>query len=91
MLMVDYCLNIYVDKLIYSFLVPSNADKFGFAFARAIRFNFKEHIRLSTWIESKMFGSPPDDGMNLFKIICVFFLIYFCRKRSKLGTCINNI
>ncbi|CAF0805144.1 unnamed protein product [Adineta steineri] len=46
---------IYVD-------VPSNVDKFGFAFARAIRFNFKEHIRLSTWIESKMFGSPPDDG-----------------------------
>ncbi|CAF1416092.1 unnamed protein product [Adineta ricciae] len=46
---------VYVD-------VPSNVEKFGFAFARAIRFNFKEHIRLSTWIESKMFGSPPDDG-----------------------------
>jgi len=56
---------VYVYKLIYSFLVPSNVEKFGFAFARAIRFNFKEHIRLSTWIESKMFGSPPD-GMNLF-------------------------
>ncbi|CAF1606538.1 unnamed protein product [Adineta ricciae] len=46
---------IYVD-------VPSNTEKFGFAFARAIRFHFKEHLRLSNWIESKMFGSPPDDG-----------------------------
>lgn len=44
------------------FLVPSNTEKFGFVFARAIHFNFKEHLRLSTWIESKMFGSPPEDG-----------------------------
>jgi hypothetical protein len=46
---------IYID-------VPSNVEKFGFTFARAIRFNFKEHLRLSNWIESKMFGSPPEDG-----------------------------
>ncbi len=51
-------------SLFIPFLVPSNVEKFGFAFARAIRFNFKEHIRLSTWIESKMFGSPPDEGTN---------------------------
>jgi hypothetical protein len=44
------------------FIVPSNVEKFGFTFARAIRFNFKEHLRLSNWIESKMFGSPPEDG-----------------------------
>lgn len=49
-------------------LVPSNVEKFGFAFARAIRFNFKEHLRLSTWIESKMFGSKPDDGIHLIKL-----------------------
>jgi hypothetical protein len=47
-----------------SFLVPANTDKFGFVFARAIRFYFKEHIRLSAWVESKMFGSPPDEGRN---------------------------
>jgi hypothetical protein len=44
-------------------LVPSNVNKFGFTFAGAIRFNFKEHLRLSNWIESKMFGSPPEDGI----------------------------
>ncbi|CAF3928896.1 unnamed protein product [Rotaria sp. Silwood2] len=51
---------IYVD-------VPSNVDKFGLAFARAIKFDFKEHIRLSTWIESKMFGSPSDEGTHYFQ------------------------
>ncbi|CAF0962928.1 unnamed protein product [Rotaria sordida] len=45
---------IYVD-------IPYNVEKFGYAFARAINFHFKEHILLSAWIESKMFGSPPDD------------------------------
>ncbi|CAF4391179.1 unnamed protein product, partial [Rotaria sp. Silwood2] len=51
---------IYVD-------VPSNVDKFGLAFARTIKFDFKEHIRLSTWIESKMFGSSPDEGTHYFQ------------------------
>ncbi|CAF2412020.1 unnamed protein product [Rotaria sp. Silwood2] len=46
---------IYVD-------IPYNVERFGSAFARSINFNFKEHILLSAWIESKMFGSPPDDG-----------------------------
>ncbi len=67
---------VYTCKVIYSFLVPSNVEKFGFAFARAIRFNFKEHIRLSTWIETKMFGSPPDDGMNSFKTIGLFSILF---------------
>lgn len=47
-------------ELIWGFLVPANVEKFGYAFAGAIRFHFKENLRLSTWIESKMFGSPPD-------------------------------
>ncbi|CAF0788321.1 unnamed protein product [Didymodactylos carnosus] len=46
---------IYVD-------VPANTDKFGSMFAIAINFNFKENIQLSTWIENKMFGAPPDEG-----------------------------
>ena len=49
-------------QLIAVFLVPANVDKFGYAFAGAIRFHFKERLRLSTWIETKMFGSPPDEG-----------------------------
>ncbi len=62
---VDGLISILISyNLIYSFLVPSNVEKFGCAFARAIRFHFKEHIRLSTWIESKMFSSPPDDGIK---------------------------
>ncbi|CAF3399340.1 unnamed protein product [Rotaria sp. Silwood1] len=55
---------IYVD-------VPSNVKKFGVAFAHAINFDFKEHIRLSTWIESTMFSSPPDEGMH--SRTCLFF------------------
>lgn len=71
---VDGCLLFYLKKIILLlFLVPSNTDKFGFAFARAIRFHFKEHLRLSTWIESKMFGSPPDEGIYFDK--CLFFLV----------------
>jgi hypothetical protein len=62
--------------VLLSLLVPSNPEKFGFAFARAIRFNFKEHIRLSTWIESKMFGSPPDEGTNLIKSSSFVSFIY---------------
>ncbi|CAF4738341.1 unnamed protein product [Rotaria sp. Silwood1] len=46
---------IYVD-------IPYNVERFGSAFARSINFNFKEHLLLSVWIESKMFGSPPDDA-----------------------------
>ncbi len=72
MLMVDYYFNLDMHRSLFiPFLVPSNVEKFGCSFARAIRFNFKEHIRLSTWIESKMFGSPPDDGMN-----GLFFLVF---------------
>jgi hypothetical protein len=65
MLMVIYYFILKNKFVLLLFLVPSNTDKFGFVFARAIRFHFKEHLRLSTWIESKMFGSPPDEGINL--------------------------
>jgi len=72
MLIVVYYFILKNKFILLWFLVPSNTEKFGFTFARSIRFNFKEHLRLSTWIETKMFGSPPDDGMNSFKTIGLF-------------------
>ena len=65
MLMVGNCLYRYILIHLFLFLVPSNVEKFGFAFANAIRYNFKEHLRLSTWIETKMFGSAPEEGNRL--------------------------
>jgi hypothetical protein len=64
-------------------LVPSNVEKFGYVFARAIRFNFKDHIRLSTWIESKMFGSQPEDGIDLIKLLFSFLINYLFFKVKK--------
>ncbi|CAF1266341.1 unnamed protein product [Adineta steineri] len=70
---------IYVD-------VPSNVEKFGASFARAIRFNFKEHLRLSTWIESKMFGSPPDEGKEAsWERVLLSFRKYAHHYRKKHG------
>ncbi|UJR28116.1 hypothetical protein I4U23_009371 [Adineta vaga] len=71
---------VYVD-------VPPNVEKFGFAFARAIRFNFKDHIRLSTWIESKMFGSPPDDGKEAsWERVLLTFEKYALAYKKKYGS-----
>jgi hypothetical protein len=74
MLMVVYCFTNENKFVLLLLLVPSNVEKFGYAFARAIRFKFKDHIRLSTWIESKMFGSQPDDGIDLIKLSFSFLL-----------------
>jgi len=59
-------------------LVPYNVEKFGFAFARAIRFHFKEHLLLSNWIETKMFGAPPDDGKKRFSFKLINRIRFLC-------------
>ncbi|CAF0775772.1 unnamed protein product [Rotaria sordida] len=66
--------------------VPSNVEKFGTAFARAINFDFKEHIRLSTWIESTMFGAPPDDGKEeSWERVLIIFEKYAIDFKKKYG------
>jgi len=81
MLKVIFCSSFFWSNcfrhLVYH-LVPYNVEKFGFAFARAIRFHFKEHLLLSNWIETKMFGAPPDDGKKRFSFKLINRIRFLC-------------
>ena len=72
-------------------LVPYNVEKFGFAFARAIHFHFKEHLRLSNWIETKMFGSPPDDGTEYFRLYCEILRFLLSLSLLKVMKLVGNV